>query len=268
MKKFSFACAFLLATAFAAAACGGDDDNTIPPTPDGSITLPPDANNGNGDGGMMASRCDTVNQSGCPDPNLPKCTVAIDGMGNWSNVCRALTGMVAEGADCMRESTTNDGVGRDNCDKGLYCTSLGRSDGAALPKACREFCRATAACNQGFTCMALTDNLSPPDGICITTCTLFGTDCAQGAWCNPATDIESNSTGFCIEAGTKQVGENCGGMNTCAANSICIVTQDMPNDGTCRAMCDAAGMHPCPMNFQCSGVNGLPADIGVCLPMM
>jgi hypothetical protein len=256
------------------AACGGDDPAPLKPLPDGGIVLPPDANIGP-DAGQNTARCDTANQTGCADPGMPKCTVALTGNNMWSNTCRAQTGTVAEGAKCARALEGAPGVGNDDCAKGAYCTALGNVDGSIGPgnRFCRKFCRSSGSCGGAFSCVSLSD-LNPPDGICIDTCTLWGTDCdVAKAWCSPARDINGEATGWCIARGTKKVGESCGGDIACDANAICIVTQDMPNDGICRAMCDipAGGgtpAHPCGPMETCGGVNGLPATIGICAPMM
>jgi hypothetical protein len=273
MMKFSFACGLLLAAAIAG--CGGGDDSSAAPDAH-PITLPPDAAVAGPDA-PPAVRCDTANQTGCTDAANPKCSVSLDSMNNWSNACKPLAATpVAPGGLCMRMPDTNDaaGVGNDNCDKGGYCTAFGNLDGTTGPgtRHCHTFCRATAGCGTGEECMQLTD-LSPPDGICITGCTVFdGTagGCTGMAFCGPRTDISGNVLGVCETAGNAAIGSECSASIGCVANAVCI-TDNNTMTSNCRSYCDISGttypMAPkCGMTETCTAITGLPTGIGVCLP--
>lgn len=260
--------AFALALA---TACGGGSGDDIQGTPDSGINLPADA--------ATATMCQTAEQTGCPD-NLPKCTVQI-GADNktWSTVCRALTGDPPGTLDmaCARESDGNAGVGRDTCDKGLYCTARGNHDGSIGPghQTCRQYCRATSSCTNGHECMVLTD-LTPKDGTCIDSCTPLGTDvCDQAmAWCDPTDNIQGSTRGICTLKGTLAIGATCDGAtitDSCVANSLCVVSTDASGNKTsrCDSACDLAGIdHPCTVAGEtCTAFSsGGSADYGFCSP--
>ena len=258
-KSFQFAFVIgqlLLATSFVTA-CGGDDSPPIAPSIDGGgIVLPPES-------------CDIATQD-CTGPT-EKCTVALNDANMtmpWSSICR-VAGTVGVGEMCLREAEGSPGVGRDNCAKGLYCTAFGTPSGDVTPasRKCRVFCRGGAACGGEEFCRPLTTGTTPVDGICIPKCTpITGTECTDGAWCVPISDYEMTTVGECTKPGTATAGQPCSAedMIECAANHICIVKMADPNNPICASLCDAAGNLPCTAPQVCQGLNGFPADFGVC----
>jgi hypothetical protein len=266
MQHFKFS--FLAATvcgAIALAACGGGGGGNIGGTPDAGILLidaGPDAP-------PSLSECDTTAQD-CPLATQ-KCTVGINAAGDWLTACRDIKpDPVGLNMACMRDSEGNAGVGRDNCDKGLYCTALGNPDGTfgIGHQTCRAFCRATSACADGFECMGLTD-LTPTDGICIDSCDPLGAGCDEAAtppaWCQPKDNILGVSRGICVQAGGLQVDAICSGAgitDTCAANLLCVGNDD--NGFTCRPICSLAdATFPCATG-SCEMINGFATDFGTC----
>jgi hypothetical protein len=274
---------FVALVAVAAIGCGGDHDG-IAPTPDsglpvdsgGTFDAPPgvtfDAPPGVTFDAPPMMRCSTQNQTGCTDPALPKCSVALNAFLVWSNICRPQDpAMITEGTDCARatDSPPEAGVGNDNCAAGNYCTSLGNLDGTLGPGflKCHKFCETAASCSGTQTCMALND-LSPPDGICIDPCTLFdGTECTAGAaGCFPAKNVTGATIGMCAAVGTVATGGRCGaGIGDCVANNVCINTDWENSINNCRPLCDAA--HPCvDATMECSTLfEDFVLDVGVCV---
>ena len=258
MKNFD-TFAFATICALAMPACGDDGSGNTAPQPDANNPTAPDA------APMMP--CDTASQTGCPDPASPKCTVGVDSMGNWIDVCRAQTGAIAEGVHCTREAEGDPGEGKDDCAGGLYCTYLGNVNGSLAPadRHCRKFCNGPGVCDAGKTCLGLTDLLTP-DGVCVDVCTVFtNAGCTEGAWCYPYRDIQGNTTGACLQAGTKTEGQECTTAADCAQNLDCV------GGGFCRAVCSLANppdpnATPCPAMSTCMSYAGFD-DVGVCLPI-
>lgn len=252
---------------FSAAACGDDDGgdgNT--PRPDSGIVLPPDANMTTADAGMPPqTSCDTVVQD-CMDPAMPKCTIIYVGM-TLTVSCVAQTGTVGRDMTCTRAAQGNSGVGRDDCDKGLFCSGLTfplDAMGNATMRACREFCRNDTTCEAGERCYALGGNLMPPNGLCLKSCALFGADCMSGTTCSISSlnATQNEFAGLCRPIGTEPAGAACESSNDCQANMQCLF--DMMGNGTCGRLCD--NNNPCAMGT-CNPVPGLPNGGGFCASM-
>jgi hypothetical protein len=219
---------------------------TASPPPDlataPDLAAPPDL--------LPAGPCNPVAQN-CPDPSK-KCTVTIGTRGN-ENRCLPINGMVATGQPCMRDATNM--LGHDNCDKGNLCSPFGAWTATLDMRRCRAYCRAQGDCPQGYSCMVL----GQPEGICVPSCTPFGSECPNGFTCS---DIygsidEVNTVITCRAIGAIPVGSACTDTSDCVADSWC-------NSGLCLALCDAT--HPCPAGKSCrtTSTPGLPNMAAFC----
>jgi hypothetical protein len=215
-------------------------------------------------GGAM---CDPVQQN-CTDPNNPKCGLVVTGTG----MNRMVTGQCEPNGTttrdmmCMLDMTT----GMDDCVKGTRCTATGLPMGSS--PVCRKFCGADGDCGTGQSCRA-----SLGFGVCIPSCTPFGTDCGAGATCaTTQTDVASTMTKpvrflSCRASGTTPLWGTCAASTDCGDNAVCPRGTQV-----CTPLCD--GTHACPdmPNMADGGSgdggttpttcmpNGLPNGGGVC----
>jgi hypothetical protein len=169
-------------------------------------------------------------------------------------------GTVAEGQACTRMS-----FGDDDCAKGSECTVRGA---AANQLFCRKLCHADADCANGQLCSDAGDN---DDGLCITPCTPFGSDCPAPLVCSGVyPDVFATSTSFtvvwaCRSAGSGGPGTDCtaNGDAACAAGLVCDSFEGNTTS-VCIALCDAT--HPCQSDagaMQCGKVFS-NSDTGIC----
>lgn len=180
--------------------------------------------------------------------------------------CVPETGMVAEGGACLRVGSGNNGVGHDDCAIGLFCSGLGLpadATGEALMRQCRAFCRDSSTCTAPQECLAIGE-LTPQDGLCVDTCTAFGTDCTGGMWCRPGVTTTDELRGTCSTPGPVGLMGDCS-VDQCQADMVCLTTT-ATGESACYALCDIAGVDaPCTVAGQmCRGVNGLAPQVGVC----
>ena len=226
-------------------------------------------------GDTSSGTCDPVAQTGCSAPST-KCTAVDDGTGVGTMPgCVTPSGTAAVDATCTRDSETPAGVGHDSCAAGAYCSGYG-SLSSPPDRHCRKFCADDTGCPSTHKCMALIVDPggSPLDGICVPTCTLFGTDCPSGLNCGVTSlDMDGGSViTSCRQVGTAAVGAACATTGSspgpapydCVADSLCFD----PAGGTgtafvCNALCD--GTHTCtaPATCMTSG-SGLPTGDGIC----
>jgi hypothetical protein len=219
--------------------------------------------------------CDPVKQTGCSTPST-KCTAVDDGTGTGTMPgCVTPTGTAAVDASCTRDSETPAGVGHDTCAAGAYCSGYG-SLSSPPDRHCRKFCADDSGCPSTHKCMTLIVDPSGTglDGICVPTCTLFGTDCPTGLNCGvTSADMDGSSIVFsCRQVGTAAVGAPCvtsGGTAApapydCVGDSLCF--DPAGGSGTafvCNGLCD--GTHTCPTGKTCNtSGTGLPTGDGIC----
>jgi hypothetical protein len=278
-KSLSFALAFVHLSLGGAvlAACGDDGADPIPPSViyDAAPT-PPDA--------APVVTCDPLTQD-CADSS--KCSLDLtqtmtggSTTSTWGATCRAQTGTVALGAHCTRVASGAPGVGKDDCDKGGYCTAIGDLGGNvdATARVCRSFCNSSSSCSKGEGCFSLTTMLQPKDvGLCVPTCTILGAGCTGTAWCTPTLSLENSlpgpAIGTCTASGPAAVGAPCDSTTTCVSGSTCITsTLNGVSTSACRAVCDLVAPDagpanaPCATGTTCKALNGFPADWGFCSP--
>jgi hypothetical protein len=268
-----FALALLLT--FAAplyGACGSDDPDVIPPSPtfDADVVVPT----------FDAGICDPVAQN-CSDGS--KCSLdlaQVAGKNVWGASCRAVTGTVAVGEACTRLNEMPAGIGKDTCDKGLFCTFVGDLSGNVMASAriCHPLCEQSATCSGNHpACVALTTDFTPTVGVCAETCNILTDDgiCQNGSWCEPRANTEGTGIGTCNAAGTAAINAECSATMDCVAGSSCITSTPMdttmPPTTACRAVCDipvapAVAAHPCEASFKCQKLTSGPRDWGVCIP--
>ncbi len=255
MKRLAFA------TCVALAACGGDDggstaDRRIIEVIDAAalpdMGPPPDAS-------LNPEDCNTTSQN-CQDPVVSKCTVIFNGA-TFETECLAPTGTLAEGDTCVRDAEGNTGVGHDPCAAGLFCSGIGLPIGPPPERACRKFCDSNLNCTvANQECLSL-DGDGALQGICVPTCTLFGTDCQAGMSCSISINNNgADGMGTCRTDGIGMSGNTCDANTDCATNMNCI--SDGAGGGICAALCDAA--HACPGGMACTAVSPLPNQGGFC----
>jgi hypothetical protein len=248
----------LVWTALLCASCGnsgggGSPDMAMQPTQDMTMpardmVMPPD---------MTPPGCDPVAQD-CTDQTMTKCTVTqAMPMAMLTPMCVAPTGMGMDGAACTR---TNNMVGLDDCSKGLFCSGLGTLM-TPPSRHCRKFCNADGDCAMGSQCAGLVP--TPPIGLCVPTCAVFGTTCGAGLDCDSLfVDNDGMSVFFsCRMAGTGAAGASCmNGDQDCVAGAVCLDPTQM-NMPKCYTLCDAT--HPCPAGACKPFVMG--QSTGVCM---
>src|SRR5581483_1437235 len=151
---------------------------------------------------------------------------------------------VALGGSCTFDPAT----GFDNCQKGLSCSGLGTATGQF---ACRKFCTADSDCGSASQQCARLTGTAPAVGICVPTCTEFGTSCGAGMTCAAiATDVSSttgNTVRFliCRPIGTGQPGDTCSKTMLCGSDVLCVGSGGGAATAQCSPLCDTT--HVCPM---------------------
>jgi len=172
------------------------------------------------------------------------------------------------GTKKIDEACTRTGFGDDDCARGGLCTTL---PGAAIdPAKCRKLCTDDSDCPTG-RCYNLGNGPSSLGGVCLPTCTLFGTDCGLSTVCwlfyNPRATARSP---FCSQPSGKLVadGSPCAVTNDCGnSNAICLGVPP-PSEliagtpGTCTPLCDPT--HACGGSLTCSPLTPAPSGVGTC----
>jgi hypothetical protein len=244
-------------------ACGGGDDGD---NPDRRIIEVPDAAalpdmGPPADASLFMEECSTTLQN-CQDPANPKCTFISVG-GNLETECLPVTGTLANGETCMRESEAEADIGHDNCNIGLWCSGVSLPAGPPQQRACRMMCSDNGHCTTaGEQCLSI-DGTDPLDGFCLPTCTLFdAATCMTGMSCSIMINIdETSGMGICRMDGTIIAGNACGAVGqNCLPNMQCI--SDGMGGGVCANLCD--GAHACPGGLACTAVPPLPNGGGFC----
>jgi hypothetical protein len=220
--------------------------DTRPPTPD------------------AGPACDPIKQTGCSGTTT-KCTAIDDGTGTSVVAgCMAPSGSAAVAASCTRKSETPAGIGDDTCAPGAYCSGIGTLTDPPT-RHCRKFCLGDSECGTGEKCSTLIPVASGvgPFGICVPTCTVFGTDCATGMNCSLLISDTDTKTlyGTCRAIGTGAAGSTCKNGPECAADLDCA---DPTSSGsaTCVPLCDSS--HACTGGTTCKPAGSLPSGGGLC----
>jgi hypothetical protein len=166
-------------------------------------------------------------------------------------------GTVAEGMACVQVS--NNTQLNDNCVAGTVCDNTGNDSTLH----CRKYCDATTKCGTGSACAAVyTSNW----GLCVPSCTPFGTDCPTGNDCSTTFDAVSATTNsgvfVCKTTGMGKAGAMCMGDTDCGPSLQCV-------GPVCTPICDSA--HQCPMTMtadggtlSCQSYVNTPNMAGVC----
>jgi hypothetical protein len=193
-------------------------------------------------GCVQAGTC-TIKDPSCPSA-VPKCAMVYRADIGDSAICLPLTGTLQEGAACTRVASGNDGYGRDNCDKGLYCLD----EVANKQPTCRRLCTADADCASPLRCYFQLFATSQTVGVCVPTCTLFGSDCDVGFECHLTTgaDRATDWHTYCGGVGVSPAGASCYG-GTCTPGYACA--PQSPTSYVCTQLCDAT--HPCANGNRC-----------------
>lgn len=180
-------------------------------------------------------------QSYCCDPLHPTCsagahctwTVPDVTSGEWFTSCVTASGTGHAGDTC-----TSTDVGFDDCADGLFCAFYGH---AGNDYRCLRFCEKAGDCSPTETCLGGGGVRSA--GECVSTCTVFGTDCGAGTSCHPfwaldaAGALRDGVGSFCSPVGHGAVGIDCVANSQCLANDVCGLSNK------CAPMCDQG--HPC-----------------------
>lgn len=235
-------------------ACGSNNNNNNGNgTQDMSVA-------GGGGGDMSGSTgmflCNVVKQD-CPSGQ--KCVPKVQGANQMvvGSGC-VPNGTVAESQACMITSK-NSALLADNCVAGTVCDNSGGDSTLH----CRKFCDTMTACSgAGLKCAAV---YTTSWGLCVPSCTPFGTDCPSGNDCSTTFDAVSttaNSGVFvCKTTGTGKLFDMCGSDTDCGANLACVGPR-------CSPVCDST--HACaqPMDdggtISCQSYANLPNGAGVC----
>jgi hypothetical protein len=195
--------------------CGGSNDTTSPQDMSGLTG---------------AQTCSVVKQD-CPSGQ--KCVPKVQGAGLTvvGSTCVA-NGTVAEGQPCVMVPSS--GLLNDNCLAGSVCDNTGGDSSLH----CRKSCTATVACSSAdLKCAAV---YTGDWGLCVPSCTPFGSDCPMGNDCSTTFDAVSqtaNSGVFvCKTTGMGALGASCMGDTDCGANLACVGPR-------CAPICDTA--HQC-----------------------
>lgn len=166
---------------------------------------------------------------------------------------------IAEDAPCTR---VDGRVGADTCEAGTFCANFDQPTPG--DRVCASYCQSETDCAAGEVCSFFGD--TPYVGVCRSTCTIGGVDCADGLTCRSGLTLDSQEGPYTIRpmciwftdgpvVGECSVGEECGANDTCATR-----------DGieyACRATCDAT--HGCEPGFSCTPFDGVnPQGIGAC----
>jgi hypothetical protein len=238
----------ILSLSIIAAGCGGSDLNNG--NPDMAMQVSP------GDMAMQMSPGDmagggaacNITSQNCSNTSMPRCTIQVTGAGTMmqmSTLTCAADGTVARDAAC-----TFDSSGLDDCLKGTICSATGSATGTV----CRKVCVADSDCGTqkcarrgGGGGGGTTNNF----GICVPTCTEFGSDCGAGTCAASATSITSstgNTVRFltCRALGTGNPGDSCSRTMPCGANMLCIGAGGGAATAQCSPLCDSA-THTCPV---------------------
>ena len=204
-----------------------------------------------------ASSCNPETQSGCSGADS-KCTLTSPGGGGYQPTCVApMSTTVGNGTKCVR---MNGLAGYDDCAAGDFCTFLGASEGDPNNpvRFCRAFCASSGSCGANKTCVPI-DNQTPPDALCLPTCTPFKGQCGNNGTCaGQEINVEGQGALVCRYEGNGFPGTPCGQDTDCGKEHVCV---DGPGGKRCRGLCDAA--HPC-LGLSCQMSPALPAGIGVC----
>jgi hypothetical protein len=101
-------------------------------------------------------------------------------------------------------------------------------------------------------------------GICVPTCTLFGSDCATGFNCSTliADMDDAHLYGTCRQTGTGTAGSACKGGTECLPDYVCADPTKSGSD-TCISLCD--GTHTCTSPATCKADTTFPGTgTGLC----
>jgi hypothetical protein len=235
---------------------------------------------GPGCDGDVGGRCTTwAFATGC-NANPPACsgrctvintTVAISNqLDTVRPFCVPLRGTGGEGASCRiiyEEPPGFTGIHFPNADRdcglGLICWNPGYD--AQKPATCRPFSSGVSQCASGQGCLDAFPGSSDPNlggvGLCVATCTVFGSDCPAGQICALAHD-RVPSFGYCAPAGTIGEGQSCNAVaglwmgEQCQAGLTCI----RANQDTCKRLCRSSS--DCSAGQTCAAA--FPPGIGVC----
>jgi hypothetical protein len=179
--------------------------------------------------------CDLAAQD-CPTEELPKCVERVLGeRGMPANRCVALTGTKQRGQACTRSSAA-DGTGIDDCDVGLFCSSV--TDGPTYQ--CRKLCAGDGDCAAGEVCPG-PDSFSPnvEQSTCRKACTKGSDECGPGQTC---------PGGFCRAPPAAQyveLGDACIYDDVCKPGLVCNLFR------VCAPLCDHTPEHACPPGYYC-----------------
>ena len=210
-----------------------------------------------------ARACNPVVQD-CGDGQ--KCTptyaMAPGGEKTILPTCVSATGPKGEGDLCARVSYDAEGIGRDDCVKGTFCSALGclTTTKTPPPHHCWKLCAGDSACDVGKKCFPVTTG-TPAYGVCAATCAAFGTTCPAEMNCaNVLPDIDGTLHYLaCREVGTVVAGSPCDHDLDCKAGLVC---DSVRTPRTCVPLCDAA--HACAKGscFPIPGLGGAGACTG------
>jgi hypothetical protein len=162
-----------------------------------------------------------------PSPCLPACA----GHDCGPNGCGGSCGLCTGGTFCVPGSLT--------CERPCIPSCVGKECG---DDGCGGTCG--GCLNEGEFCS--------PDGQCLPCDPVANTMCPEGMACT----YESGATKpSCVEAGTQQIGEPCGGVDTCA-EGVCIEITGSGEGPMCYGVCDTND--DCGEGVLCMTLGGVP----------
>ncbi len=220
---------------FAIAGCDEPDERRDTGVDTGSVdTGPFDGGGGGGDVPIVnpdtptstrvcsvgAAGCDIIRQDCAPDGATAQGCYLSGDETSAETVC-APSGVITEGATC---------TGLNDCAEGLGC-----QDGV-----CRQYCcmEADTDCPIGYRCIPYRDPATTGGllavGVCdppVSCSVIPNSGCPDGRACQPGMD----GTLSCVNAGTANVGDDCGGSVGCMPGAGCYGTS--ADDLHCIAFC-------------------------------
>lgn len=181
-------------------------------------------------------------------------------------------GTVEPGGDCEIQAS-----GLDDCVADAMCTTTGVADSdpnaETVHRVCRQYCATDEDCPRMAEGMSLcrrfeaaASNLPTPvlpGGICVETCTPFGTDCGPTGTCAALGNHVDGGNAFltCHFSGPASDGQDCEGHHDCGAELACVTrTMGLFRTTKCEQLCDAD--HLCGLG-QCEPIVG---SVGLCVP--
>ena len=177
--------------------------------------------------------CHPIYQTGCDDPELPKCSLTENEQGYFAALCVPDHGDIEQGEFCERPTGT---VGIDDCAPGNYCAFWGIGRSFPQQRVCSQICQQDSDCGNQEFCFGI--GSSRTFGVCLTGCSVLPDTCEDSnTKCTLNFEpIEQRNVFFCDFVGSGLDGDVCVGSRECGPNYFC--RHFGSDDGVCREWCN------------------------------